>query len=322
MRHLEIDHHPRDLPDSDLLVPPEAEIDTDYAYGNKINRLVFVRRNWCGLALSLMVHSALLLAIWLLPKPAILQGQTSLAVTLVGGGGLSEGLPEPGGAGSVGNGSPPGETAVVASAPDRERQIVREEIPEGPVPPTKTASLPDRKPRRDTAKKRPQTTDRSIRSDSASTEAGMMETSNSIDRVGGNSQGRATQGGVGTSGQGGGSPGATGMGSEGGNGGNGPLATRFGSPDGPRFLKRAWPVYPESARRIEKEGQVVLQLTIDERGSLVAIELVKKAGFGFDEEAMKALRQSTFCPAQKDGKPVVCKVILPVKFVLKSGDDF
>lgn len=322
MRHLKFDDHLNEATEADLLVLPYDEIDLDYVYGRKINGLVFDQKNWWCLALSLMVHSAILLTLWIFPKSATFKDQTILTVTLIGNGEQMEGSSQDGG-GSITNGQASGEPAQVAPVSDPERSIANPEIAERPIPPTKTTPLPDRKPQKDKPKKRSQNTNQSTLSDSTAIEDGKTKQANGIDREGEVGQGTATRADAGGNGLGDGpAAGSAGVGSAGGNGGNGLLGMRFGSPDGPRFLKKVLPVYPEIARRIEKEGQVVLQLIIDDHGCLIDIELVKKAGFGFDEEAMKAVRQSTFCPAKKDGKPVLCKVVLPVRFVLKNGDDF
>ena len=112
-----------------------------------------------------------------------------------------------------------------------------------------------------------------------------------------------------------GSPGGTGNGS----GGQGSLERTFGSPDGPSFLHKVVPCYPALARRLEKEGTVLLRITIDEQGRPLEIEVLKKAGFGFDEEAVKAVKDSCFVPAKKEGKPLACKVLLPIRFVLRNS---
>ncbi len=96
--------------------------------------------------------------------------------------------------------------------------------------------------------------------------------------------------------------------------------TAFGSADGPKFLKRAVPEYPWMARRLGREGRVLLRLIIDETGRLVDAEVVEKAGFGFDREAMEAVRKSAFLPAGRHGIPVKSEVLLPVRFVLKGGN--
>jgi protein TonB len=102
----------------------------------------------------------------------------------------------------------------------------------------------------------------------------------------------------------------------------GPVDSSFGSSDGPRFQTKALPKYPRLARELGKEGTVLLRLTIDERGRLMNVEVVKPAGSGFDEEAVQAVKSSTFSPAKKGGKPVMCRAHLPIRFVLRSsGND-
>lgn len=92
----------------------------------------------------------------------------------------------------------------------------------------------------------------------------------------------------------------------------------FGASNGPKFLGRTRPNYPSIARRLGKEGTVVLRVTIDERGRATRVELLKGAGFGFDDEAVDAVRSSTYVPATRNGKPVTCRAVLPVRFVLKD----
>jgi len=98
-----------------------------------------------------------------------------------------------------------------------------------------------------------------------------------------------------------------------------PYVTAFGSADGPAFLKRVVPDYPRMARRLGREGRVLLRLVIDETGRLVHAEVVEKAGFGFDREAMEAVRKSVFLPARRNGVPVKSEALLPVRFVLRGG---
>lgn len=92
----------------------------------------------------------------------------------------------------------------------------------------------------------------------------------------------------------------------------------FGSATGPNFLHRAMPVYPFAARRLNKEGKVVLRLTIDEHGRLLHTEVVEGAGYGFTEAAVEAVKKSTYRPARRDGVAVLSRALLPVRFELKS----
>jgi TonB family protein len=95
---------------------------------------------------------------------------------------------------------------------------------------------------------------------------------------------------------------------------------RFGSEDGPRFLRREMPIYPIMARRLGREGKVVLRLTIDEKGNLLNVEVLKGAGYGLTEAAVEAVRRSKFLPAKKEGKPVSSRAILPVRFTLRTSE--
>jgi protein TonB len=91
----------------------------------------------------------------------------------------------------------------------------------------------------------------------------------------------------------------------------------FGSINGPFFLKMVSPEYPRLARRLGKEGKVILRLFIAENGQLISIELIERAGYGFDEAAIEALKASSFLPAKINGHPVACKALLPVRFKLE-----
>ena len=96
-----------------------------------------------------------------------------------------------------------------------------------------------------------------------------------------------------------------------------PREVRFGFGSGPRFLRRVLPRYPRKARRLGIEGRVLLRLAIDATGRLTRVEVVNGAGNGFDEEAVSAIRQSTYKPAVHDGKPIACEALLPIRFELR-----
>jgi protein TonB len=96
----------------------------------------------------------------------------------------------------------------------------------------------------------------------------------------------------------------------------GPLVADFGTRDGPRVLWLATPEYPLLARRRQKEGRVVLRLTLDRNGSVGQTEVVEPAGYGFDESALAAVQKSRFLPASRNGEPVRCLALLTVRFSL------
>lgn len=122
------------------------------------------------------------------------------------------------------------------------------------------------------------------------------------------------------SGSGGSSGGGSGTGSGGGGGsssGNGSgIGAGFGTPGGPRFLHRAVPEYPYLARRRKKEGSVLLMVTIDDAGKLTKTEVVETSDQMFVGPSLEAVKKSTFLPAERDGRPVACKALLPIRFSL------
>ena len=92
---------------------------------------------------------------------------------------------------------------------------------------------------------------------------------------------------------------------------------KFGLHEGPGFLHQSVPKYPRQAKRRGKEGVVILKLTIDEKGRLINVKVIKDPGYGLAQAAVAAVKKSTFYPAKDRGKPVVCRCLLPVKFVLR-----
>ncbi|MBN1142600.1 MAG: energy transducer TonB [Deltaproteobacteria bacterium] len=93
----------------------------------------------------------------------------------------------------------------------------------------------------------------------------------------------------------------------------------FGTREGPRLVGAIRPDYPPQARRLQKEGQVVIQLRLDRNGALCGAKVVKGAGFGFDEAALAAIRKARFLPAVRDGRPVPCLALLPIRFTIRTG---
>lgn len=96
-----------------------------------------------------------------------------------------------------------------------------------------------------------------------------------------------------------------------------PVEMSFGSSEGPKFIRQVRPLYPRKAEQLRKSGTVILMLTIDEKGKLVDLQIVEGAGYGFDEESIRAVRQSTFRSARRNGKPISCRALLPVRFELR-----
>lgn len=87
----------------------------------------------------------------------------------------------------------------------------------------------------------------------------------------------------------------------------------------PSVLKRATPNYPRMAERFGKEAVVDVRVLVDENGRVINTELVAaKAGYGFDEEAMRAARMTTYQSATKDGVRVRMWTTLRIAFKPKG----
>jgi protein TonB len=97
------------------------------------------------------------------------------------------------------------------------------------------------------------------------------------------------------------------------------IETKFGASVAPAFLHREMPVYPMMARRLGREGKVMLKVTIDEEGNLLDVKVIDKAGYGFTEAAVEAVKKSTFLPAKKDGKRIASRAFLPIRFQLERN---
>jgi protein TonB len=93
---------------------------------------------------------------------------------------------------------------------------------------------------------------------------------------------------------------------------------QLGSSGAPAFSRQVAPVYPAQARRLGREGTVVLKLAIDAEGRLQGVEVVQPAAFGFTEAALTAIRQSSYRPAVRAGRPVQAQALITVRFTLRS----
>lgn len=74
--------------------------------------------------------------------------------------------------------------------------------------------------------------------------------------------------------------------------------------------------YPEEARRAGVEGTVVLSITIDHEGNVVAAKIISGPGYGLNEAARDAIRQFKFKPAIKNGEAVSTELKYSYTFLL------
>ena len=75
--------------------------------------------------------------------------------------------------------------------------------------------------------------------------------------------------------------------------------------------------YPQKAVNETIEGEVMVQLQIDEQGAITNAKIVQGIGYGCDEEALRVIRKMpNWSPAKQAGRAVPCKVKLKVRFSL------
>ncbi len=84
----------------------------------------------------------------------------------------------------------------------------------------------------------------------------------------------------------------------------------------PTVLHRRDAVYPElsSEDAMNRRTRVLLSVSIDERGHVVKVDVLESAGGAFDAAAITAMREWTFRPALRGGRPVGAHLQVPFDF--------
>jgi protein TonB len=75
--------------------------------------------------------------------------------------------------------------------------------------------------------------------------------------------------------------------------------------------------YTKEAQEAEIEGVVRVQITVDETGHVIAASVLSGLGYGLDEVALTAARESLFEPATQCGKPVIGTRVVAFNFELR-----
>lgn len=84
----------------------------------------------------------------------------------------------------------------------------------------------------------------------------------------------------------------------------------------PRPLKKVQPVYPQRLQDLGIEGRVVLELTIDANGRVVAVRVLRGLHPELDQAAIAAAKQMLFSPAKVNGTAVKVPTRYSFVFVL------
>lgn len=83
-----------------------------------------------------------------------------------------------------------------------------------------------------------------------------------------------------------------------------------------KFLGRALH-FPAQAQDANVSGRVIMSFVIEKNGELSNITVVRGAGYGFDEEAMRVLKLAkAWKPGIQNGQPVRVRYTIPINFQL------
>lgn len=77
-------------------------------------------------------------------------------------------------------------------------------------------------------------------------------------------------------------------------------------------------VYPETARKAEIQGIVVVQFIVNEKGEIENPRVIRGIGGGCDEEAIRVTKMAKFKPGKQRGEPVRVQYSMPFRFILKN----
>ena len=85
----------------------------------------------------------------------------------------------------------------------------------------------------------------------------------------------------------------------------------------PRPLKTIRPDYPKGARQRNEEGDVVLELSITEHGTVSSVSVVSSSGFAdLDAAAVRAAERARFSPAKSGRKSISSTARMTITFRL------
>jgi hypothetical protein len=88
--------------------------------------------------------------------------------------------------------------------------------------------------------------------------------------------------------------------------------------DGPKLVKNLVATSNDYAQRCQVAGVASYKVILDPDGKPIGVAVYRPIGFGLDENAVAAIRKSTFSGATKDGKPVASVIDMAVNFRIYS----
>jgi TonB family protein len=84
----------------------------------------------------------------------------------------------------------------------------------------------------------------------------------------------------------------------------------------PKLREVATPEYTAEAKKKKIEGSVTLLIVVDKKGEETNAKVIKGLGYGLDENAVVAVKEWRYKPAEKDGEPIAVKMEVSVDFFL------
>ncbi len=95
-----------------------------------------------------------------------------------------------------------------------------------------------------------------------------------------------------------------------------PAASATGAIIPAEILDKPRPAYTDEARRLDVEGEVLLEVTFEASGETKVVRVLRGLGHGLDESAQDAARRIHFRPAQRDGAAIDSSAIVHIIFQL------
>jgi len=80
------------------------------------------------------------------------------------------------------------------------------------------------------------------------------------------------------------------------------------------LIDKPRPSYTDSARRANRQGVIRMAVLFGASGNIEGVLLLKRLGYGLDEQALAAARKITFEPKKINGKPVAVVRVLEYSF--------
>ena len=82
-------------------------------------------------------------------------------------------------------------------------------------------------------------------------------------------------------------------------------------------------VYPTAARKLEIEGEVVVEFTVERNGTLTGINIKKGLMAELDQEALRVARNMpAWKPGTKNGVPVRITMTMPINFKIHKVEGY